>query len=187
MGLRGKLGRETGVRYDVPFNEQGEWVNICPRRDEAGVGYAVLDGFSGWNAYEQFVIKAIVWVLSPGFPSRYRGAGRILNIAFSVDEAQWAVEHIRQVPDDPVVITDERPDGNYDYTYHNGMYAFELVRWCDVTTLGKRRQAPKVGLERYRFGFHAGSRNPCRVQSTGQIQVVARQGAPQARAQTQVA
>ena len=49
-------------------------------------------------------------------------------ITFSLDEAQWAVEHISEIPDNPVVITDERPDGGYDYTYHNGMYAFEFVR-----------------------------------------------------------
>ena len=125
--LREQLENETGVRYAVTYDDEG-YLIIYPRRDRAGVGYAVIDGFSGWNAYEQFVIKAIVWAVSPGFPSLYRGAGRMLNIAFSLDEAQWAVEHIRRMPDDPVVITDERPDGIFDYTYHNGMYAFEFVR-----------------------------------------------------------
>lgn len=57
-----------------------------------------------------------------------RKGERILDIAFSLDEAQWAVDHISDMPDDPVVITDERPDGIFDYTYHNGMYAFEFVR-----------------------------------------------------------
>ena len=88
----------------------------------------MIDGFSGWNAYEQFVIKAIVWAFSPGFPSKYKKGKRIFDIAFSLDEAQWAVEHIKEMPDAPVVITDKRPDGIFDYTYHNGMYAFEFVR-----------------------------------------------------------
>lgn len=127
--LRDQLEEETGVRYGVSFNEHGEWINIYPARDaDAGVGYAVIDGFSGWNAYEQFVIKAIVWWFSPGFPSRFKKGERVLDIAFSLDEAQWAVEHISEMPDDPVVITDERPDGIFDYTYHNGMYTFEFVR-----------------------------------------------------------
>lgn len=126
--LRESLRNDTGVHYDVTYDSEG-YLILYPRRDaEAGVGYAVVDGFSGWNAYEQFVIKAIVWAISPGFPSMYQRGQRILNIAFSLDEAQWAVEHIRQMPDDPVVITDERPDGIFDYTYHNGMYTFEFVR-----------------------------------------------------------
>ena len=125
--LRGQLENETGVRYAVTYDDEG-YLIIYPRRDRTGVGYAVIDGFSGWNVYEQFVIKAIVWWLSPGFPTTLKRGQRILDIAFSLDEAQWAVEHIRQMPDNPVVITDERPDGIFDYTYHNEMHAYEFVR-----------------------------------------------------------
>ena len=125
--LREELENDTGVRFNVTYNDDG-WLIIYPRTSEFGAGYALVDGFSTWQSYMEFAIGAIVWALSPGFPSRFKKGKRILDIAFSLDEAQWAVEHIRQMPDDPVVITDERPDGIFDYTYHNGMYAFEFVR-----------------------------------------------------------
>ena len=122
------MEEETGIRYGVSFSDQGEWVNIYPRRSEFGAGNALVDGFSTWQTYEQFVIGAFVWAFSHGFPSMYKRGKRMLDIAFSLDEAQWAVEYISEMPDDPVVITDKHPDGIFNYDYHDGKYAFEFVR-----------------------------------------------------------
>ncbi|MCY3542587.1 MAG: hypothetical protein OXH22_00880 [Chloroflexi bacterium] len=125
--LKKDLEDETGIRYNIYYHDNGYLV-IHPETSEFGAGYALADGFSTWQSYMEFAFGALAWVGSPGFPSRFLSGKRAINIAFSLDDALSAIKRIKEMPDDPVVITDERPDGIFDYTYHNGMYTFEFVR-----------------------------------------------------------